>query len=136
LSVDILQLPLQLREAIADLSALEIEIGLARPGAPLPLAARGRLPQARRDVLQSRDLHLQLRLAAVRMSMEDLHDHAGPIEHLRAGCTLEVAYLARRDFVIDDHKFRLRRRFRIRLDLRAPLLLLAGGLKSLAGLRF
>jgi hypothetical protein len=29
------------------------------------------------------------------MPMEDLHDHAGPVEHLRAGRTLEVAQLAR-----------------------------------------
>ena len=101
----------------------------------LPPAARRRLPQARRDVLQPRDLDLQLRLAAVRMTMEDLHDHAGAIEHLRAGRALEVACLARRDLVIDDHELRLRPRFRIRLDLRGIRLLLVGVLKALAGLR-
>jgi len=53
------------------------------------------------------------------MTMEDLHDHAGAIKHLRTGCTLEVACLARRDLVIDDHELRLRRHLRIWLDLRA-----------------
>ena len=57
--------------------------------------SRRRFPQARRDVLQPRDLHLQLRLAAVCMTMEDLHDHASPIKHLRTGCTLKVACLVR-----------------------------------------
>src|SRR5260221_4025401 len=134
-SLDILQLLFQLGEAIADLAAIEIEIGLARAGALLPPAARQRLPQPRRDVLQPRDLYLQLRLTAVCMTMEDLHDHASPIEHLRTGCTLEVACLARRDLVIDDHELRLRRRVRIRLDLRGIRLLLVGVLKALTGLR-
>src|ERR1700716_4178054 len=69
------------------------------------------------------------------MTMEDLHDHASPIEHLRTGCTLEVACLARRDLVIDYHEFWLRRHLRIRLDLRGIRLLLVGVLKALAGLR-
>src|SRR5450631_1268667 len=68
------------------------------------------------------------------MAMEDLHDHASPIEHLRTGCTFEVACLARRDLVIDDHELRLRRRLRIRLSRRAIRLLLVGVLKTLAGL--
>ena len=67
--------------------------------------------------------------------MEDLDDDAGAIEHLRAGRTLEVARLARRDLVIDDHELRLRRRLRIRLDLRGIRLLLVGVLKAFAGLR-
>jgi hypothetical protein len=133
--LDILQLLFQLGYAIADLAAIEVEIGLACAGALLPPAARRRLPQARRDVLQPRDLHLQLRLAAVRMTMKDLHDNAGPIEHLRPGCTLKVACLARRDLVIDDHELRLRPRFRISLELRGIRLLLVGALKALAGLR-
>ena len=49
-SLDTIQLLFQLCEAIADFAAIEIEI--ARAGASLPLAARQRLPQARRHVLQ------------------------------------------------------------------------------------
>jgi hypothetical protein len=48
-SLDVLELLFQLREAIADLAAIEIETGLARAGALLPPAARRGLPQARRD---------------------------------------------------------------------------------------
>jgi hypothetical protein len=134
-SLDILELLFQLCEAIADLAAIEIEIGLARAGAPLAPAARRRLPQARRNLLQPCNLDLQPRLAAVRMTMEDLHDHAGPIEHLRSGCALEVACLARRDLVIDDHELRLWGRVWIRLDLRGFRLLFVGILKALARLR-
>ena len=132
-SLDILQLLLQLREAIADLAAIEFEIGLARADALLPSAAR-RFPQARRDVFQPRHLDLQLRLAAVRMAVKDLDDHAGPIEHLRAGCALEVAGLARRDVMVDDHECRLRR-LGIVLFLPAVRLVRVGILKALAGLR-
>src|ERR1019366_4988937 len=135
-ALDILQLRFKLREAIANLAAIEIEIGLARADTLLPpTTARQRFPQARRDVLQPRDLHLQLRLATVGMTMEDLHDHAGPIEHLHAGCALEVAGLARRDIVIDDHEPRLRRRLWIALDVRGIRFLLVGVLKAFAGLR-
>src|SRR6266545_1021841 len=69
------------------------------------------------------------------MTMEYLHDHASPIEHLRTGCTLEVACLARRELVIDDHELRLWRRLRIRLNLRRIRLLRVGVLKALTGLR-
>ena len=141
-ALDILQLHFQLGEAIADLAAIEFEIGLARTGALLPPAARG-FPQPRRDVFQARDLDLQLGLAAVRMTMEDLDDDAGPIQHLRAGGALEVAGLARRDFMIDNHEVRLRRRLRIgraRAGIRLVLVgffvsFLVGVFKTLAGLR-
>ena len=53
-SLDTLQLLFQLREAIADLAAIEIKIGLARAGALPPLAARQRLPQARGDTYFNR----------------------------------------------------------------------------------
>jgi hypothetical protein len=70
------------------------------------------------------------------MTMEDLHYHARPIEHLSTGCTLQVTCLARRDLVIDDHELRLRRRLQIRLGRRGIGPLLVGVLKALAGLRF
>jgi GTP-binding protein HflX len=38
------------------------------------------------------------------MAVEDLHDHPGAIEHLRTGCTLEIARLGRRELVIVDHE--------------------------------
>jgi hypothetical protein len=134
IALDVLQLLFQLREAIADLAAIELEIGLAGAGPLLARIACRRLPQARRDVLQPRDLDLQLRLAAVRMTMEDLHDDASAIEHLRTGCALEIACLARRDLVIDDHELGLLRCLRIVLDLRRFRFLLGTVLEVLAGL--
>jgi hypothetical protein len=35
----------------------------------------------------------------MRMTMENLHDHAGPIKYLRPGGALKVAGLAWRDFM-------------------------------------
>src|SRR5260370_15741647 len=116
--MDIFQLCLQLRWGIADLASIEFEIGMARAVALLPLGARRRFPQAWRDVLQPRHLDLQLRLAAMRMTMENLHYHSGSIKYLRAGRTLEVACLAPRDVMIDDHELQLRARLQIGLDLR------------------
>jgi hypothetical protein len=66
--------------------------------------------------------------------MEDLHDHASPIKHLRTGCSLEVACLAGGYLVVHDHELRLGRRIRIRLDLRGTWLILVGVLEALAGL--
>ena len=132
-ALDILQLFFQLREAVAYLATIDFEIRLACAGPLLPPAA-ARFPQPRRDVFQPRHFDLQLRLAAMRMTVEYLDDHAGPVEHLRAGGTLEVAGLAWRDLVIDDHELRLPRRLRIGL-LRDTGLYAAGVVKALAGLR-
>jgi len=46
-SMDILQLHFQFREAIADLATIDLEIGLAGAGPLPPAAARRRFPQAR-----------------------------------------------------------------------------------------
>ena len=133
-ALDNLQLFLQLRETIADLAAIEFEIGFARADALLSSTA-WRFPQARRDVFQPCHLHLELGLAAVGMAVKDLHDHTRAIEYLRTGCALEVARLVRRDVMVDDHELRLRRRFGIRLCLLAIQLVRVGILKALAGLR-
>ena len=134
-TLDVFKLLFQFREAITDLAAIEFQVGLARAGALLPPATSRRFPHPRRDVLQPRQFNLKLRFAAVRMPMEDLHDHAGSIEHLRAGCALDVAGLARRDIMIEDDEFRLRRRVRIVSRSRGIRLVLATALKAFAGLR-
>jgi hypothetical protein len=73
----------------------------------------------------------------MRMTVEDLDDHAGPIEHLGAGGALEAAGLARRDLVIDDHERRPRRRVRVRLGFGRPRVRLpfVGILEARAGFR-
>ena len=132
---DLLELHAQFGEAIAYLAAIDLEIGLARADPLLPTAAGDGLLQARRDVLQPRDLHLNLGFPAARMAMKDLHDYAGPVEHLGTGCALEIARLGRRELVIDDHELRLWRRLRIRLDRERLRLSVAGVHEALTGLR-
>jgi hypothetical protein len=133
-SLDIVQLLLQLSEAIPYLAAIEFEIGLTRAVALPPLSGSRRFPEAWRDVLQPRHLDLQLCLAAVRVPVEDLHDHPGPIKNLRTGCALKVACLAWRNLMIDNHEFRIHR-LRIVLYL-TGVELLVEIVKAVAGLRF
>src|SRR6476469_401981 len=68
--LDLVQLLLELREPIANLATVEFEVGLTGADPLLPSGTDGRLPQARRHVLQPRHLHLQPRFAAPRMTME------------------------------------------------------------------
>ena len=51
--------------------------------------------------MKPRDLDLQLRLAALRVAVEDLDDDAGAVEDLHAGGAFEVSRLARREIVVD-----------------------------------
>src|ERR1017187_4591256 len=60
--------------------------------------------RSRQPSVQPRHLDLQLRLTAMRMMVEYLHDHAGPIKNMHAGCALEVTCLAWRYFMIDNHE--------------------------------
>ncbi len=101
--LDLVELRLEFGAAVPDLAAVEIDVGFARADAALPAAPRRGLSKAWDDVLQPGHLHLELRLAAARVAVKDLHDHAGPIEHVSAGRPLEVARLARRDLMVDDH---------------------------------
>src|SRR4029078_11075149 len=73
--------------------------------------------------------------AAPRMTMEDLDDHPGAIEHLRTGCTFQVPRLSRRELVIDDDDPRLRRRVSIGLIDWRFRRLLVGIFEALACLR-
>ena len=66
------------------------------------------------------------------MAMEYLHDHACPVENLRAGGVFEIACLAWRDLMIDDDEFRPAGVVFGCGDLRDCRL---GRLKALAGLR-
>src|SRR6202040_2620655 len=105
-SLDVFELLLQLGQAIANAAAIQVEIAFTRAHTPLAFATRCRLPQPRRHIFQACHLHLQLRLAAAGMAMKDLHDHARPVENLRAGGVLEIACLTRRYLMIDDDEFR------------------------------
>ena len=111
------------------LPAVEVDVGLARTDAALSAAPRGGLSKAWDDVLQPGHLHLELRLAAARVAVEDLHDHACPVEHFGAGRPLQVARLARGNLMVDDHDvgrwlrvrpWRLRRGSQLGARVKAP----------------
>lgn len=69
------------------------------------------------------------------MAMEDLHDHAGPIEDLRTGRPLDVADLVWRDVMVDDHELGRRLALRIWLCLARIRLSLAVVFKTGTSLR-
>ena len=82
LLLDRRELLAQLRDAVADLAPVELDRGLAGALAALALLAARRLAHPRRDVVEARDLHLEPRLAAARVAVEDVDDDAGAVEHL------------------------------------------------------
>ena len=102
------QLGAQLGDPVAHFAPVELGSALARAApadpAALPIASAAGLAQARRDVGEPRDLHLEPRFAAARVALEDREDHRGAVEHLRACRALEVARLGRRELVVDEHE--------------------------------
>src|SRR4029078_8924658 len=106
------------RDPIAHLAPVELDLrfagALAADTAALAIAAAA-LAQARRHVREARNLHLETRLAAARVPLEDGENDRTAIEHLGARGALEVARLRWRDVVIDEHHRRARRIGRRRL---------------------
>ena len=94
---------LQLGEAIADLPPIELDRRVTRAAPLLAFAAARRLAQPWRQVVEPRDLDLHPRLPAAGVAVKDVDDHRCAVEHRRAGRLLEVAQLAGRQLVIDDH---------------------------------
>ena len=93
------ELAAQLGDAVAHLAPVELERrlagALAADAAALAVLAAAALAQARRQVVEARDLHLQPRLAAAGVALEDREDDRRAVEHLGAGGALEVARLRR-----------------------------------------
>jgi hypothetical protein len=63
--------------------------------------------QSRQRVLELRELHLHLRLAAARAGGEDVENELGAIDDARADRVLDVLPLARRQLVVEDDERRL-----------------------------
>jgi hypothetical protein len=108
--VDRLELAAELGDAVADLAAIELEGrlagALAADAAALPVVLDPLIAEPGRHVLQARDLHLDAGLTAAGVSLEDLQDEGGAVEHRDARRLLEVAGLGRRDLVVDDDEVR------------------------------
>ena len=97
------ELATELGDAIADAATIELHGALpgalAADAAALTVGATG-LAEPRREVVEARDLDLQPRLAALRVTMKDLDDHRRAIEHLGVRRALEVARLRGSELVV------------------------------------
>ena len=109
LLLQFMQFFLQYRDAPGDIAPVELDLllagaaGLAQAAA-LALQVGPAAHQARRQVLQLRQLHLQLAFAGLGALREDAQDQLGAVEHLAAEFLLQVALLARRQRVVEDHR--------------------------------
>ncbi len=103
-----LQLVADLLDAVADHPAVGLDLGLAR--APGPDAATGPLQvlplpdQARQQVRQLRQLHLQLALHGAGALREDVEDERGAIDHADAEGAAQVPLLDGRERIVGDHE--------------------------------
>src|ERR1043165_9748343 len=89
------------------------------PGPRLPMPPprwRSRWLQARRDVLELRELDFELAFVTARALREDVEDQSRAVEHATLYQLLEIAFLGRRQRVIEQHDFGVVRGGR-RLDL-------------------
>src|SRR5690606_29726076 len=68
----------------------------------LALKVRPAPDKARGQVIELRELHLQLAFVGLRALREDVEDQAGPVQYTALEESLEVAFLAGRRRVIED----------------------------------
>src|SRR5258708_2741099 len=103
---------LQLLHLLADHAAVQFDLLLARAaglaeGAALALQVRPALHEPRVEVLEARELDLELALGGPGALPEDVEDHVGAVEdadlgNLRDKRALEVAHLRGRELAIED----------------------------------
>ena len=102
-------------------SAVGLELRLAgtaqADAALLPFEVRPAAHQARRQVLELRELDLELALEAAGALREDVEDQAAAVEHAPAGQLLEIALLAGRQRVVDEDEVGAVRPRRLRRSL-------------------
>ena len=118
-------LVLQRLHAHADAPAIRFELGFA--GAPRADAAAqprqrlARSDQPRQQVLQLRQLDLQLAFARPRAPRKDVEDQLRAIDHLAIEPLVQLAQLRRRQLVVEDDQVGVGfgRRVRQHLDLAA-----------------
>ena len=113
-SVNGIKFSLKFPDTIAHLSALDFMKGFAdasgaSPAASSLLGAGNAL--TRREIFQTCEFYLKLRLFGSRMSMENVEDDRWPIVNIRARCFSNVANLCRREFVIENDTVDLWSRF-------------------------
>src|SRR5690606_26475661 len=109
-AVDLLQALLELQDALADQAPVGLELRLTgtaqADAALLPFEVRPSAHEARRQVPELRQLHLQLALETQRALREDVEDQAVAVEHAAPQAPLEVALLRRGEGRTRDDELR------------------------------
>jgi hypothetical protein len=105
-----LELLAQVADAAADEAAVRLELRLARATeadtAADPRQVRPHALQSWQHVLELRQLHLHLRLAAAGARGEDVEDQLGAVHDARLQRVLQVLALRRRQFLVEDDEGR------------------------------
>src|SRR3989441_3289464 len=105
LCVNGIEFSLKFADTITHLSALQFVKGFADASGASPAASSlfgtGNA-LTRRQILETREFHLKLRLFGSRMSMENVENDRRPIVNIHARCFFNVANLCRREFVIEN----------------------------------
>ncbi len=78
----------------------------ADPALEPALLLRNRQP--RNQILQLRQLHLDLRLRRLRPTRKDLKNQLGPVDDLDPQRQIQIVHLQRRQIVVEDHHIRAR----------------------------
>ena len=107
LALDAFELLLDALDALADHAPVELDLRLARAAAradaaALALEVAPAPHQARRQVLQARELDLELAFVAPGALAEDLEDQHRAVGDGDAEVALEVALLRRRERLVED----------------------------------
>ena len=104
---------LQRGDALAHAAAVHFQLGLAR-STPADAAGQPRervvaAHQPRQEILELRQLHLELAVGALRAAGEDVEDELGAVEDAQRGGLADVPRLRRRQVVIEDQQIRAQR---------------------------
>ena len=95
----------EILDALAEQAAVGLELGFTGSAqadtAFLPLEVSPAAHQPRRQVLELRQLHLQLALEGLRTLREDIQYQSGTIEHPALQFAFEIALLRRRQRVVE-----------------------------------
>ncbi len=121
LLLDLLEALLGRLDAVADHALVELDLRLAGTAAHagaalLAFQVAPAAHEARGQVLQASELHLQLALVALGAGREDLEDQRGAVGHAHAQVTFEVALLRGRERLVEQHPLRAMRQHQF-LDL-------------------
>ena len=90
-----------------DTAAIGLELGFARaPGADAAAQPRQRVAradQSRQQVLELRQLHLELPFARLGPAREDVENELRPVDNLAADLFFDLPQLRGRQLVVEDH---------------------------------